>query len=214
MEGRKLRQYVDVLFIALAVFMLDVLLYSYFLQTNTNYINTLIFVDVVAVLLSSIAGRKVAHSLDLPIWGVSYTEVESKRSIFISALMGIVIVSLNTFVLCNYNIDGIPWLKFTNIYQSLFLALRAALTEEVIFRFLIFSVIVKLSNRVIKSKGICFIIGVLISAITFAMLHNGFYLSFIFGIGLCYIYKNTGLIPAMIIHFLADFIPFSLIYTK
>jgi hypothetical protein len=214
MESRELRQYVDILSITLAVFTLDILLYGYFLQTNTNYINTFIFVDVVIVLLSSIIGRKVAQKLELPVWWASYAEVESRRSIFISALIGIVIVGLNTFILCNYNIDRIPWLRFTDIYQSLFLALRAALTEEVIFRLLIFSVTVKLSSKLIKSNSICFIIGVSASAITFAMLHNGVYLSFIFGIGLWYIYRNTGLIPAMVIHFLADFIPFSLIYTK
>lgn len=214
MENKGLSQYQDALSITLAVFILDLFLYGYFLQTSTNFTNTHIFIDVVIVLLAFIIGRRVANSMGLPVWLLSNAVDRSRRSIYISALIGIVIVSSNTYILCNYNIDAVPWLRFTNVYQSLFLAIRAALTEEVIFRLFIFSVIVKLTNKITKSGIICFILGALVSAVTFAVLHNGSYLSFIFGIGLCYIYRNTGLMPAMAIHFLADFIPFTLIYMR
>lgn len=214
MKSMGLRQYIDVLFVTLAVFILDILLYSYFLQTNANYSNALIFVDVVIVLLALVFGRKVANRLEFPIWQVSYIVGMSKRSIIISILIGVGIVSTNTIILCNYDIDMIPWLRFNNIYQPLLLAIRAALTEEIVFRLLIFSLICKFTNDISKSSTICFISGALFSAIAFGLPHSGFYLAFIFGIGLCYIYKNNGLISAMMIHFLADFIPFTLIYLK
>lgn len=203
-------QYLDALSIAIVVCILDLFLYSYFLQANIGDANTLIFADVIIVFLAAVIGRRFAKDSGLPVWRRSHYS----KNVYISVLIGICIISLNTYILCSYNTDEISWLKFASAYQPLFLAIRAAITEEVVFRLLIFSFIIKLANKISKSNNVCFILGALISAAIFAMLHNGSFISFIFGIGLCYIYMNTGLIPAMIVHFLADAFPFLWIYIK
>ncbi len=213
MESKGLRQYADVLSVTVAVFILDILLYSYFVQTNTNN-DLFIFVDVIITFLAAATGRKLAGTTGFPVWKVSYAAGESRKSIIVSILIGIGIVGTNAFIMCNSNIDMIYWLSFSSVYQPLFVSIRAALTEETVFRLLIFPGVTRLANKISRSSTVSIVSGALASASAFGLFHNRFYLPFIFGLGICYIYKKNGLIPAMIIHFLADFIPFTLIYLK
>ena len=213
MESKGLRQYEDVLSVTLAVFILDILLYSYFVQTSTNN-DLFILIDVIITVIAAVMGKKLAGAAGFPVWKVSYAAGKSRKSIIVSILIGIGIIGSNTFILCNYNTDMFSWLSFTNAYQPLFVSLRAALTEETVFRLLIFPGVTWLANKISRSCTVSIVLGALASASAFGLFHNGFYLPFIFGLGLCYIYKKNGLIPAMIIHFLADFIPFTLIYIK
>lgn len=214
MGSKMLRQNADVFSAAIAVLFLDILLYNYFLQTSTDKSNTLALMDVIIISTSIILGKKVARQSEFPVWKTNCTTAQNKNGVIASMLMGIGIIGSNTLILYKHNIDMIPWISFTGLYQPLALAMRAALTEEIVFRLLIFSAVYKFVNKISKSSTICFFSGMLVSAIAFGLLHDGFYLSFVFGIGLCYLYKNNGLIPAMLVHFLADFIPFILIYMK
>lgn len=214
MERKVSGQYVDVLSTAIIVLFLDVFLIGYFSMTDAYNNHTPVAVDVLLVILAILLGRKTVKLMDFPVWQKKYYWEIDKRQFLISVLIGSCIILLNAMVLLNSDISSIAWLKFSKFHQPYLLALRAALTEELLYRFFIFSFIAEIVCRVFNSRAFGIISGTLISSFLFGLLHQGFYLSFVFGLGLCYIYKNNGLIFVMGVHFLADFIPFMLIYLR
>lgn len=214
MEKKVSGQYVDVLSTAIIVLLIDLFLVGYFRMTDAYNNQAPIAADVLIVIAAILLGRRSVMLMGFPVWQVKYDWETSKTKFLISVLIGLCIVSLNAVILTNSDISNISWLKFSKFHQPYLLSLRAALTEELLFRFCIFSLISSIVSRFFISRTVVVICGALISSALFGLLHQGFYLSFIFGAGLCYIYRNNGLIFAMGVHFLADFIPFMLIYLR
>ncbi len=214
MERKVSEQYVDVLSTALIVLFLDLLLYSYFGMTDVYGNHAPVAADIMLVIAAVLIGRESVKKIGFPVWQVKYERGINSKQLLISIFIGSCIVVFNTLVLTCSDISNAPWLKFSNFYQPYFLSLRAALTEELVYRFLAFSVVVQFTDCLFKSRAIGIAAGALVSSFLFGLLHQGFYFSFVIGVGLCYIYKNNGLVFAMVVHFLADFIPFLMIYLR
>lgn len=213
MGNRKINQYLDIIIVVLFILVIDVLLKSYFETIYKASANGLIVLDLVASILAIFFGRYAAIAIGLPIWQVKYNN-ETKKQILFVILLGAAMVALNTLIWYKSDSNIVSWTRFSNIAEPIFVSMRAALTEEVFFRLLGFSVISLVASKLTQSTIYPFIIGALLSSAIFALYHQGFYLAFVYGLLLCYIYKRNGLLSAMAIHFLSDVIPFIMIYMK
>ena len=104
------------------------------------------------------------------------------------------------------------WLTLLIPETAVALSLRAALTEEIVFRLFLFLLATWVIERFIHSQKRSMIVGAVASAFMFALMHgSGFAVAFPLGLALVYIYHRGGLLPAMIVHFFADAIPSALI---
>jgi hypothetical protein len=137
---------------------------------------------------------------------------ESKKNWLIILGLSVPLITLNTviwYISKEQNIQSIGWVKSLTPINSILISIRAGITEEVIFRFFLFSLFIFVFTRIFHSKIIIFLICSIISALAFAfLLHSGSIVSLVAGIILSYIYYKKGLLPAMIVHFLGDCIPF------
>ena len=128
---------------------------------------------------------------------------------------GISLIIINTAI----NLSGweqVQQMFSTGIFTpriAIGLSLQAAVNEEIIFRLCTFSGITWLAYHIINSHQKALICGAIASVFFFALFHHGpgRVLAFSLGFILVYIYYKRGLIPAMIVHFFADAIPFLLI---
>lgn len=214
MERKVLGPYVDVLSAVLAVLFLDVLLYGYFRTVGIYSNQTFIPVDIMFIGAAALLGKRSAKKIEFPVWQARHATDANSKGLLISILIGSFIVIINTMVLSNSDISSISWLKFSNFFQPLLMSLRASLTEELLYRLLIFSVAAQFAGSFFKSRPVGIAAGALVSSFLFGLLHQGFYFSFVIGVGLCCIYMNNGLIFAMVVHFLANLIPYMLIYLR
>jgi len=214
MEINALKQHKDVLIVAFSIVLLDISLIRYFAfvygENQYGFIIFDLFISIIAVFL----GKRLAAALGFPIWKVTYDGKINSKNLFFTALLGVIMVAVNVFSWSSYSGDTVPWANFNSFYEPILVAMRAALTEQLFFRLLLFSLIGWIANKISKSKIVSIIIGAILSSILFALYHQGFYFAFIYGILLCCIYKRNGLVPAMIIHFLSDVVPFVMIYLK
>jgi len=205
-------QCVNVLSAVLTVLLLDVLLYNYFsvsgIYSNSNFIP----LDIILIVSAISLGSRYAQKMGFPVWKPVYKDNENRKGLIKSVILGSCIVIINTLALTRSDAGNTTWLNFTGFYQPFLLSLRAALTEEILYRFCIFTVVTEFAHNVIRSGDISIAAGIIASSFFFGLQHQGFYFSFIIGAALCYIYKNNGLIFTMAVHFLADFIPFMIIY--
>lgn len=64
--------------------------------------------------------------------------------------------------------------------------------------------------RLLGSKRAPLIIGAVMPTFFFGLTHGGFLSAFFIGLALVYVYHQRGLLPAMIVHFFADAIPYVL----
>lgn len=207
-------QYAIILSITLIVLFLDILLFNYFRMVGTYSIYSLVPIDILFVIGAVFLGQGSVREMGFPTWQLKYEDTGSKKRLLISILLGSCIVIVNTLLLVSSDVSNTPWLRFTSFFQPLFISLRAGLTEELLYRFFIFSVVSKFAGSMLKSRTFGIAAGAIVSSILFGLLHQGFYFSFVVGLGLCYIYRNNGLMFAMGVHFLADFIPFTIIYMR
>ena len=110
-----------------------------------------------------------------------------------------------------------------NHYDTFLLSLRAAVTEELVFRFLLltaFFYILKKMFRPLIDQGfgmtgwIPFLLSLLLSSLLFGVVHGAysFMIAFLAGIGLGIAYFRGGLESAIMAHFLADFFFFNMTY--
>ncbi|MFA5815332.1 MAG: CPBP family glutamic-type intramembrane protease [Bacteroidales bacterium] len=139
---------------------------------------------------------------------------ESKKSWLLLLLLSMLLIALNAVIWYNSKeqIQSIGWVKSLTPINSILISIRAGITEEVIFRFFLFSLLLLVFAKIIHSKILIFLICSIISALAFAfLLHSGSIVSLVAGIILSYIYYKKGLLPAIIVHFLGDFIPFLMI---
>lgn len=171
--------------------------------------------DAAVILIAGQMAWSAALRLGLPIWW--RTGKASKRGKFILVGVGFVIIALNTYVnldmMIHHEGQGLemaPWMGKLTPWTAFLLSLRAALTEEILFRFFTISVIAWCLKVLSASLKISLVMASLASAVLFAWIHPAFLIPFIFGVMLAYVYVGFGLIPVFAIHFLANFIPFTL----
>jgi len=140
-------------------------------------------------------------------------------------LGGIVLGCINTVVFkLSLDSSNLPeWLNsFKSIKDTFVLSVRAALMEETIFRLFLFSGITWFSLLILhkllkKEKHQLFmtsiIIGIVVSSLSFGLMHgSGFLYSSFMGVLLCIIYYKGGFESAIIAHFMGNFISFSIVF--
>lgn len=109
--------------------------------------------------------------------------------------------------------------------DAFLLSLSAALTEEVVFRLLFFSSFLYVLSWLFRpilsmnsgfSRWIPLTFSIVLSALLFGLVHGVFGFLFAFGAGiwLCLIFLRGGLESAVLAHFLANFVFFTLTYLR
>ena len=172
--------------------------------------------DFGVVLLSGLAGLFFARRVGLPYW---WRPIDGSndlvRRTYVPVLLGLSIVILNTansLVNINEALQAAPWITLLTPEGVIALSFRAALNEEILFRFFIFTFVAWASMHFAHSRTISFVIGALVSSIAFGLIHGlGFIWAFFVGLALTYIFCQRGLLPAMIVHFFGVAIPFLLV---
>jgi membrane protease YdiL (CAAX protease family) len=108
-------------------------------------------------------------------------------------------------------------------YDTFILSLRASLTEELVFRFLLFTAFFYILRRAFHplieqgfgvTRWIPILFSVLFSSLLFGVVHGayGFMTAFFAGIALCLSFFRGGLESVVLAHFLADFLFFNWTY--
>lgn len=201
------------LVVVLDVMLMPVLLQSgLFFQLSTTAI---LAIDFGIVALTGITGLIFASRIGAPSWWQSGRDGSSasRRTTYVTVLLAISIVVTNTLVNLTYLTQAtqLPyWLTLLTPGTAVALSLRAALTEEIVFRLFLFLLATWAIERSTHSQKRSMIVGALASAFMFALMHgSGFAVAFPLGLALVYIYHRRGLLPAMTVHFFADAIPFA-----
>lgn len=180
------------------------------LSHNSNLYNLIAF-DVFIMLMSGYIGITLAPKLNIPLWISERSESKKSKRYLPSTFLGLLLIVSNTIVFSMvrdtaYELPA--YFRDLTPFTAVIIATRAALTEEILFRLLSISVIIWVSRKIIKSTEDSSFFAVILSSLLFTMIHPSFLQPFIYGLLLGYIYIKNGLIPVLIIHFLADAIPF------
>ena len=199
------------LVVAADVVLAPILLEFYF-QTSV----TILFVyDFSVVLFAGLGGMFVASRVGCPFWWrPSNSASVSRRATYITVFLALVIVAGNTLMNLVYAHESAqlaPWLDLLTPETAAAISLRAALNEEIVFRFFLFPSLALVIRYLVHSQRASLVISALISAILVGITHAGFVLAFLLAFPLVYIYYRRGLLPAIAVHFFADAIPFLLI---
>jgi len=155
-------------------------------------------------------GLIIAERIALPTW---WKKERTKESNLWASLLGAILVVANTaihYYSRSQALGSAPWLGTLDLTQAFFLSLRAGVTEEIVFRLFLLCFAVWGTLRVSHSRPWAICAGVLVSSLLFGLIHPGFALPFLVGIVMAHIYLQAGLLPAMVVHFLSDFLPLSL----
>ncbi|MCI0626472.1 MAG: CPBP family intramembrane metalloprotease [Acidobacteria bacterium] len=115
--------------------------------------------------------------------------------------------------------------RMSTFYDSLILSLSAAVTEELVFRLLLFSAFLWILSWLFQpimamnggfNRWIPLVFSVVFSSLLFGFVHGayGFLFAFAAGVSLCLIFLRGGLESAVIAHFLADLVFFNLTYLR
>jgi membrane protease YdiL (CAAX protease family) len=115
--------------------------------------------------------------------------------------------------------------RMTTFYDSFILSLSAALTEELVFRLLLFTsflwILSWLFQPILTINGgfnrwIPLVFAVVFSSLLFGLVHGvyGFLFAFGAGVTLCLIFLRGGLESAVLAHFLANLVFFNLTYLR
>jgi hypothetical protein len=83
--------------------------------------------------------------------------------------------------------------------------------EETLWRFFLFLVVAWAFTHLLRSHRASLVIGPVVPTFFLRLIHPGFWSEFLIGLALVYIYYHGGLLPAMIVHFFTDAIPFTLV---
>lgn len=155
-------------------------------------------------------GLIIVERIALPGW---WTKGRSKQTNLVVVLLGATLVAGNTALHYYGRSEALrlaPWVGTLDFTQAFFLSLRAGITEETIFRLFLLSFTSWITLRISRNRRGAIGVGVLVSSLLFGLIHPTFLLPFLMGIAMAYIYLQAGLLPAMVVHFLGDFVPFSL----
>ena len=114
--------------------------------------------------------------------------------------------------------------RMTTFYDSLILSLSAAVTEELVFRLLLFTsflwILSWLFRPILTMNGlnrwIPLVFAVVFSSMLFGLVHGIYGFLFAFGAGatLCLIFLRGGLESAVLAHFLTNLVFFNLTYLR
>jgi membrane protease YdiL (CAAX protease family) len=110
-------------------------------------------------------------------------------------------------------------------YDNLILSLSAAITEELVFRLLLFTAFFYLLTRLFRpviainprrSRSIPLLFSLLFSSLLFGAVHGvfGFLFAFAAGVVLCLVFLRGGLESAILAHFVTDVVFFKLTYLR
>ena len=165
------------------------------------------------VLITGFLGLIFASRCNLPWWWrPGDGSPDAKRTSTTVLILGVALVVANTVINVAYRNRGLLGASSLTPEVALALGFHAAIVEEIGFRLFLFSIGVWAANYVLHSRDGAIAIGALVSTLLFALFHpgSGNVLAFVLGFVILYIYYQRGLIPAMVVHFLADAIPFTL----
>jgi membrane protease YdiL (CAAX protease family) len=115
--------------------------------------------------------------------------------------------------------------RMTTFYDSVILSFSAAVTEELVFRLLLFTsflwILGWLFQPILAINGgfnrwIPLVFAVVFSSLLFGLVHGvyGFLFAFAAGVTLCLIFLRGGLESAVLAHFLTNLVFFNLTYLK
>jgi len=183
-----------------------------FLHQKLKFPSSSVALDVAVVLLSGFLGKQCAIKAGLPLWWRRDDKLSIEKQLISLFAFGVMVILPNTLISLYYaNDETVPWLHFSNVNETVLLALRAALQEEIVFRLFLFSLSVLVAGRLVNSRKLVIIIGMVLSTFLFAAMHSGYVMAFASGLILAHIFCCSGLLPAMAVHFLADAIPWLLV---
>jgi membrane protease YdiL (CAAX protease family) len=115
--------------------------------------------------------------------------------------------------------------RMQSFYDSFVLSLSAAVTEELVFRLLLFTSFLWILGRFFRpimemnqgfNRWIPLVFALVFSSLLFGFVHGVYGFLFAFGAGgvLCLIFLRGGLESAVLAHFLANLVFFNLTYLK
>ena len=217
MQTKKSLWHWDLVLVAFIISILDIGLAQYFQDILHEELFGKIFTDLLLVITAWIVGKRYIAKAGFPLWWKRNNSISILKQLLFMSMLGLAIIIPNTLIYyANQNLtDVTPWLNFSSLKDVIFLALRAGLQEEILFRLFIFPTTVYLAGRVITSEKSKMLIGVLITSLIFGLMHGGVNIpAIVFGAILAYTYYKNGLVPVIIIHFLANAIPWILLYMQ
>ncbi|QUH26208.1 CPBP family intramembrane glutamic endopeptidase [Serpentinicella alkaliphila] len=205
--------------VTLSVAFINFALSSFFIEKLKQPIYQNILSDGIIILLAGFLGMHLALKHNLPLWWRRIKDISLFKQFISITSLGLIMIISNSIIYYYHlsvnenSIASIPWLQFSNMKEIILLSLRAGITEEIVFRLFIFTFAVSTVRKIIHRDDFSIVIGIIISALSFVLLHGGFNIViFIYGIILAYIYLKNGLVPAIIVHFLSDAIPWAILF--
>ncbi|MBU7030488.1 MAG: hypothetical protein HXS48_26385 [Theionarchaea archaeon] len=211
----KVRDIVIVTAIALFVVALDVVMIFLYDQMVTALV-VVLAADFSICLIVGVAGIYFASRVGFPLWWSPSTDSpRSQQTSFITVLFGVTVV-VGGMLLVFYRIIWSPmlqWYASFTLGTAIAFSLKNALYSEILFRLFIFSLIVWIGDR-LSSRKYSLILGAIASA--FLGSFQGLLFSaplFLIGLLSVYIYYQRGLLPAVLVRFLAGAVPFIIIFT-
>ena len=125
---------------------------------------------------------------------------------------------LLVFILNGFDVfDKISYLFYEDYILSFYLCLGAGIWEEILFRFILFNILLYLLSFIIDKNLIVLLLSIFISSSVFSLFHYigsfgdvftlySFIIRFVGGVYLSIVYYYRGLGIAMFTHFIYDFI--------
>lgn len=175
--------------------------------------------DFGTVSVAGLAGLFLAPRVGCPVWWRQGDRSPvSQRATLITIVLSLFVVVYNIVTVVGYAVAYperrtalAPWSTTLTPGRAIALSFRAALNEETLFRLFLFPLVAWIAGRLVRSKRIALVVGALTSALILGLIHPGFWSAFMIGLALVYIYHQRGLLPAMIVHFFTDAIPYTLV---
>lgn len=202
------KAYTLVLFI-LAIHVLTYLLTN--IHGLSDSIIRLSLSDTIILLICGFIGLVLADKLNLFIYNPSKEFIKgSSKTVSLILLLSILLVTANEISWVLYSKTGVlpEWALGLNFPSAILISARAAIYEEIFFRLFLMTTIIYLLKNIISYKK-SVLIGISVSALIFSVsIHSGSMISFASGLLLGFIFINTGIIPAILLHFVADAVPF------
>jgi hypothetical protein len=173
----------------------------------------------VTVLAAGLTGLFVAPRTGSPLWWQPGDGSPASRwSTVIAVLSGLAAVGYNALSVVTYAVFYhhemtvvAPWIQNLSPGLAIVSSVRAALYEDTLWRFCLFNAAAWAALRLLPSWRASLIVGAVVSTFFFGLTHEGFLSAFFIGLALVYIYHKRGLLPAMIVHFFTDAVPFSIV---
>ncbi len=210
MKYKNSDKYLLILSVVLTV-LIDILIKPILYLESSIY--NLIITDFLIVSFLGYIGLAFAYKENLNTFLPKHNYSDLPKRIFIIySLLVFFLIILNTVTWIIYSGGNIPlpsWINITSPGLAVIIAIRAAFMEEIVFRLFLISFILyalKQLNVIIEfNQKLSIILSSIIFSFTF---HSGSIISIISGMILGAVFLNFGLLYAIIIHFLADVIPF------